>query len=323
MAGRVAGLAVAISTIVFADDCDGEYAAFVSKFGKTATPERKAVFCANLQYIEETNSANDLNYTLGVNAYTDWTEDEFMVLLGGEATNYSDPEVQANLWEPPADYTPPNYGVDWRSRMPPIKDQGQCGSCWAFAALDVVDFAAGGSHSEQQALDCTRGSTCQGGNPGAALQMLARYGSISERNYPYRGSRGYCQTRGKPIAARVSRVQNVRGERNIAAAASRQVVSVCISGGSNLQHYHGGVFDQNCGQGGGHCIGVVGYTNDYWILRNSWSASWGLGGYFYFRRGRNLCSIGTRGAVIAQARGRMEGDSQNVSGDWPTLDVVV
>merc|ERR1712098_496006 len=104
--------------------------------------------------------------------------------------------------------------------------------------------------------------------------------------------------------ATVSNVQAVSGEDAIAAAASTQVVSVCIYGGDSdaFQHYNSGVYDADCGsQSEGHCLGVVGFTDDYWIIRNSWGSSWGESGYMRFKRGVNLCTIGTRGGAIALA----------------------
>merc|ERR1712004_112297 len=210
--------------------------------------------------------------------------------------------VKASLFNPPALAKPLGL-VDWRSSMPPIKDQGHCGACWAFAAIDVVDFEAAGSHSEQQLVDCS-GQGCGGGNPFSALTYLQGPGSDAESTYPYTGKDGSCGQDGRITQATVSNVQAVDGEDDIAAAASNQVVAVCINAGSfdDFQSYSSGVYDSDCGDASdGHCLAVVGYTEDYWIIRNSWGSSWGQDGYMYFQRGSNLCNIGHRGAAIATA----------------------
>merc|ERR1719375_1790432 len=110
--------------------------------------------------------------------------------------------------------------VDWRSRMPAVKNQGHCGSCWAFSAIDVVDFMAGGSHSEQQLVDCSGDDGCGGGWPAHALKYLSRAGSASESGYAYKASGGSCHS--FHSVATVSHIQSVSGASNIASALQHQ-----------------------------------------------------------------------------------------------------
>merc|ERR1711998_543999 len=77
--------------------------------------------------------------------------------------------------------------------MPPVKNQGHCGSCWTFSAIDVVDFLYGKSHSEQQLLDCSGEGSCDGGNHESALKWLTSHDSTTESEYPYKGKVGSCK----------------------------------------------------------------------------------------------------------------------------------
>ena len=127
-----------------------------------------------------------------------------------------------------------DYSVDWRARMPAVKNQGQCGSCWAFSAVDVVDFWSGSSHSEQQVLDCSPGSNqCGGGNLHSALNYLAATGSDAESAYPYHARAGTCEQAQKTPATSVLNVQRSEtgGEAHIGDEIKSGVVSVCITGG--------------------------------------------------------------------------------------------
>mmetsp|Transcript_58699 Transcript_58699/g.96917 ORF Transcript_58699/g.96917 Transcript_58699/m.96917 type:complete len:452 (-) Transcript_58699:58-1413(-) len=299
--------------------CEIEWPKFVSRFSVTDTSERRRqVFCANLEQIVRHNQkAHEFEWSMKVGPFAAHTKAEMQGLLGGHALNYSAPEVRGSLFVPQLGAAEPRESVDHRSVMPPIKNQERCGSCWIFSAIDVIDYkvstspsspgydrGAGASHSEQQVLDCGPNSKpCSGGTPWSALNYLVSASSVNEKSYEYTQTKGSCK-QGKEPSATVSNVKAVYGESDIAAAAVSQVVSVCIYGSDAdaFQHYGSGVFNADCGsKSEGHCLGIVGYTTDYWIIRNSWGTDWGHDGYMYFKRGVNLCTIGTRGAAIADA----------------------
>lgn len=202
--------------------------------------------------------------------------------------------------------------------MPAVKDQGQCGSCWAFAAIVVVEF----NHcvkfgnkpvllSEEQLVDCsTVNYGCNGGWQDEALKYIATNGkgSFTDASYPYiasGGTAGQCKTTGitgatisttKPVtylpAGNVAAIKAVLDSRNL--------VTVDIAVVSSFMNYASGVYvEPNCNSNilGYHAITVVGYgtnaaTNtNYWIIRNSWSAGWGQGGYIFFKSGVNQCGV--------------------------------
>jgi len=296
-------LAFALVIGCVANTCDEEYNRFLARFpDKEASSYRKNVFCRRLEHIQTRNSDANGRFTLGVNQFSDLTKDEFRTMLGGHPLDYGSPLVNDSLFKPNG-LSAPLGSVDWRASMPPIKDQGSCGSCWAFAAVAVVDFQAGGSHSEQQLLDCS-GHACGGWHSFDALRYLQDKGSDAESEYPYTGTNGSCRQDGLRARATVSNVQSVDGEDDIAAVASTRVVAVSINAGSfdDFQSYSSGVYESDCGDSSfGHAVAVVGYTQDYWIIRNSWGTGWGLNGYMYFKRGSNLCNIGHRGAATATA----------------------
>jgi len=283
-------------------ECEPEYQKFLAQFRKTSSPERREIFCANLERMQEINEAK-WGFQVGWNERSDWTQEEVMGLLGALPLDWNSTEVKKTLWTPPANFVPA-AASDWRPHYYGVKNQGRCGSCWAFASIDLVDFWTGSSHSEQQLVDCS-GAGCGGGLPVNALNYLARAGSTSEGYYPYRAAGGYCQLAGKPIVAQVWNVRTTYGENNIAALLSQEPVAVCIQGGDGFafQTYRSGIFNQGCGNPNhGHAIGAVGYGPGYWIIRNSWGAGWGQGGYGYFQRGANLCNIGTYCPTAAWAR---------------------
>jgi len=286
-------------------DCEIDYKKFLAEFPqKYRSNERKSIFCATVALIKETNHANR-GFTLAVNEFSDWTKGELEAMLG-DAPNSSDPVVPASTFTPQPNNVYPSF-VDWRNRMPEVKDQGHCGSCWAFAAIAVVDFGAGSSHSEQQLVDCAYPyPNCNGGGSHTqALSYLSDHGSDAESMYPYVGKDESCYQSSRWPAARVWNVQTIYGEGNLAAAVSQGVVAVAINAGSfgRFFSYKYGVYDSDCGGGdSGHAVAVVGYAVDYWIIRNSWGPGWGMHGHMYFKRGRNLCAIGTRRLAMASAK---------------------
>jgi len=289
-------------SVVATQDCQNEYQSFLQAYpNKVPSPEGYASFCRNLEAVEKHNSANS-GWSMGINEFSDWTDDEKAVLLGWDMSD-SSTELTTFKVDPSEEV---RAGVDWRSKMPAVKNQKGCGSCWAFSAIDVVDFF-GGSHSEEELVDCYKGS-CAGGDPRAAMQYLSQKGVASESAYPYTAGSGHASTchHFTPIA-RVSNVQGVSGASSIASALQHQAVSVCfrLARGSPFMHYHSGIYDQECGTGEGHCVAAVGYASDYWIIRNSWGSGWGQDGHIYFKKGSNLCGMESHG-TIAQVSGSAE-----------------
>lgn len=257
---------------------------------------RFAIFSSNLNYIEATNAKN-LTFTLGVNQFADLTEEEFVAHYTGARTPgqlYGDVPY---LGEHGAvDWTD---SVDWTDKgaVTPVKNQGSCGSCWAFSttgALEGANFIATGqlvSLSEQFFMDCDTNSGCGGGWPYKAFTYAKSHAACTESSYPYKARAGSCRASScAPGIKKVTGYKSVsKSENALMSAVTQQPVSVTVKAGGTMQHYKSGVLMGSCSGQINHAVLAVGYGSlngqAYWKVKNSWAASWGDHGYFLLERG--------------------------------------
>lgn len=292
---------------------DMEFMKFVSKFGKSyGTKEeyefRYAQFTAAMTSIAEENSKNDITYRVAVNKFADLTNAEYKRLLGYKAKGALMAGTEKEL---PTDNLPAS--IDWREKggVNAVKDQGQCGSCWAFSTIATVEgahFIATGkllSLSEQQLVDCAGGSYgnqgCNGGDMGAAMQYIEDNGSELESVYPYAGVDQTCAASKDQYKCQVTSITNVPANKadQLKAAIAKGPVSVAIEADTmSFQYYSSGVYNSKaCGTQLDHGVAAVGYGTDagkpYYIVRNSWGASWGEQGYIRIAivDGEGICGI--------------------------------
>jgi C1A family cysteine protease len=290
-----------------------EFNTFIDRFGKNYSPEeydlRFDIFRSNLARIEEHNRGNH-SWTMDVNDFADLTSEEFrMRYLGFQnrrldtsiprLTDYS---LTRNIKDLPKE-------VDWRTKgvVNPVKNQGQCGSCWAFSAIGALESAWAVktgklySLSEQQLVDCSGSygnQGCNGGLMDDAFQYAEKNALCSEDDYSYTAKDGTCKASScKGLVKVKSFVDVPSGDENaLQVAVVKQPVAIALEADqSGFQFYSGGVFDGECGQNLDHGVVLEGYGSedgkDYWLVRNSWSSSWGDGGYIKLIRGRNQCGL--------------------------------
>ncbi|KAL7085238.1 hypothetical protein ACP275_14G269800 [Erythranthe tilingii] len=270
--------------------------------------KRLEIFKDNLRYIDEQNAMDNRTYKLGLNRFADLTNDEYRKTFLG-----SRPDGKRRLTGRKSDRYAPKVGdalpdsIDWREKgaVVPIKDQGSCGSCWAFSTITAVEginqIATGEliSLSEQELVDCDRSYNqgCNGGLMDYAFQFIIKNGGIdSDQDYPYKGRDAKCdQTRKNAKVVSIDGYEDVpvSDEKALQKAAASQPISVAVeAGGRDFQLYNSGIFSGKCGVELDHGVSVVGYGTekgkDYWLVRNSWGASWGEKGYL--RMERNVAS---------------------------------
>ncbi|KAI5387591.1 senescence-specific cysteine protease SAG39 [Lathyrus oleraceus] len=275
--------------------------------------KRFMIFKDNVEFIESFNDANNKPYKLSVNHLADLTLDEFKASRNGYKKRSSTTELTSTsfMYE---DVTSIPASVDWRVKgaVTPIKDQGQCGSCWAFstvAATEGINQITTGklvSLSEQELVDCdTKGEDqgCEGGLMEDGFEFIIKNGGItSETNYPYKATDGSCNTATTVPVAKIKGYEKVpvNSEDALLKAVANQPISVSIDASdSSFMFYSHGIYTGECGTELDHGVTAVGYGSangtDYWLVKNSWGTVWGEKGYIRMQRGiaakEGLCGI--------------------------------
>jgi len=291
-------LAVSVSAAVFEQsEYEFLFTKWVQHHQKSYDAEnffyRFGVFKSNLDYIQKHNAGNH-TYTLGMNAFGDLTPEEFYSTHLGYK-RVETPYIRSVNRPERLAMSPLADSLDWRTSgaVTPIKDQGQCGSCWAFSTTGSVEgayFLKTGtlvSVSEQQLVDCsTQNAGCNGGLMDYAFEwIISNKGITGESDYPYKAVDGTCK-KNQPVRATIKSYKDVTPNSNTAFKAAVNIgpLSVAIEADqSAFQFYTSGVFSGTCGKNLDHGVLVVGYGTDsgnaYYIVKNSWGTSWGEKGY--------------------------------------------
>jgi len=285
-----------------------EYNKFWNKTHAT-TAEKNARFLnfqENAKLIAESNK-NSRSATFGFTQFSDMSAREFKTKMTGFKPKKPilPPHLRPSLVEEKKrGIEQPGTAIDWvaAGKTTAIKNQAQCGSCWAFSATETIESAIliAGSTVEpgapQQIVDCdTNDQGCNGGDPAEAMQwVISQGGQDTESCYPYTGTDGTCQTTCTPTN-KISGTQSVsQSESAVYTALQGMPPSICCDA-SAWQNYNGGVLDgSQCGDSVDHAIQLTGYNpgqGGYWIVRNSWGASWGEQGFIWLQYGQNTCDI--------------------------------
>jgi C1A family cysteine protease len=279
---------------------------------------RLGVFADNFDLIEKHNSENH-TYKFGLNKFSHLTYDEWIdeVKVGGTRLPNLRRNPEGALHTAPADLSSLPASVNWNTAgaVTPVKNQGNCGSCWSFSTTGSLEgayqikYGTLLSFSEQELVSCDTGggdAGCNGGWMDDAFTFVQKNGGLTtEDQYPYTsgdtGKSGTCQTSGytnNPNVAPKSYTDVKTGDVNaLMSAVAQQPVSIAIQANQPaFQHYSGGVLTGNCGQRLDHGVLAAGYGTengvDYWYVKNSWGPDWGENGYIKIERSSaDLCGV--------------------------------
>merc|ERR1712160_94769 len=257
---------------------------------------RMQVFYENFQFVQ--NFKDDM-MTAALNGFADLTNAEFKKQFAGYKGQQS---AQKNVQTLSTADLPES--VDWRSKnaVSDVKNQGQCGSCWAFSTTGGMEGAwqiASGrltSMSEQQLVDCsTQNAGCNGGSMELAFNYAGTTNVATESSYPYKGRDGSCKssyTTAIPSGGVTGYKSVGQSSNSLKSALATGPVSVAIEADQTaFQMYSGGVLSSGCGTNLDHGVLAVGYDSTSFKVKNSWGSSWGANGYLQISQSGNTCGI--------------------------------
>jgi len=256
-----------------------------------------------LSLIDERNG-NDSYAIHGITKFADLSDEEFRQnLLGCKSTtnmNNNAKHAYINNYDGSETY------VNWADvYTTAVKDQGYCGSCWAFSATEQIESDAirvgllttSDTLSPEQIVQCDSvDDGCNGGNTATAFEYVRTAGGIeSEAQYPYTSYydvTGTCNSNSTNYRVTVDEYYMISDESDmISHIFSTGPISICLDA-STWSSYVSGIIT-TCGMEVDHCVQAVGMNlaEDYWIVRNSWGTEWGNEGYIFLESGSNMCNI--------------------------------
>ena len=309
-------------SVVLANETDDwhQFTRFQEKFNKkyeniVEFESRFQIFKDNLRTIIQHNLDSTQNFTMAVNQFTDLTQTEFKEKYVGGLKSVEVGSYGCKSFSSGASGLPDS--IDWRAKgaVTSVKDQGQCGSCWTFSATGAAEGAWAISKgqlidlSEQQLVDCATGINygshgCSGGQMEGAFKYLIEHGQCTLASYPYTAKDGSCHSCSAVVHFSSCSDVKPNDQLSLKAAVSKQPVAIAIEADTRyFQSYSSGVLtSSSCGTNLDHGVLIVGYGVEngqkYWLVKNSWSASWGENGYVKIARSDSTNDAGICGIAM-------------------------
>jgi C1A family cysteine protease len=288
---------------------------------------RFSAFKANLRLAEERNARAALQARPGlkqerhgITQFMDLTPNEFKAMHTGLKPSRNKTAGAMKIHPNAKRVAAQAASIDWNAKgaLTPVKNQGQCGSCWAFSATEQLEsqyfqkYGVLKELSPQQIVSCdTTCDGCGGGNPIEAWGYVNGFGGQEPKtDYPYTsgttGQAGTCTSNAADVVEDVGSTysliaQSPSEESNMLAQIQESPMSVCVDA-ELWQTYQGGVItaQSGCGTQIDHAVQATGYNaeGNYWIVRNSWGESWGEDGFVWLEYGANVCGITDQATIV-------------------------
>ena len=264
---------------------------------------RLGVFQENLKTIERLNNENPEAF-FAVNMFADQTPEEMKQRMGLISVDYDVNAVHKTSGKHPE--------VDWHQKWGKVKNQGACGSCWAFSATATFegryaisqkkgDFNT--NFSEQQLVDCNKNGCygCSGGWMHLSFDYLTKNGFCTEQQYPYSGRDGTCQyaSKGCDKGPKCSSYKELPFGNEDALLEELQNGPVAVAVDATSWSYYSGGILSSCSKNINHGVTLVtsSPSGGFARIRNSWGPSWGEGGHIRIKLDQNTCNYAIKSSI--------------------------